>query len=44
MFGPGMTEERYKKLSRKWKIAYWCAIAVGFGLIAYIWIFKLRIL
>ena len=41
MFGSGMSDEKYKSLSRPWKIAYWVIIAVVFSTIAYFWITRL---
>ncbi|AIY42068.1 hypothetical protein LT85_2910 [Collimonas arenae] len=38
MFGPGMTDEQYKKLPRAWKITYWIVIAIVFSIIGYFWI------
>ncbi len=38
---PGPTEERYKKLTQKGKVFYWCTVAVVFFIIATLWIVKL---
>ncbi len=35
MFGPGMTDEQYKKLSRSWKIAYWVIVVIVVSIIGY---------
>jgi hypothetical protein len=38
MAGPGMSDETYKKLSRKGKIAYWVMIIVVAAWVAYVWL------
>lgn len=34
-----MAKEKYKKLSPRWKLAYWVIVAVGIGFIGSVWIF-----
>ncbi len=41
MAGPSFKPGEYEKLSRGQKTIYWIAIALGFALIAGIWIYKL---
>lgn len=38
MAGPVMTDEIYKKLSRKGKIAYWVLVLVVASWVAYVWL------
>ena len=36
--GPGMSDEMYRKFSKKGKIAYWGMIILVAALIAYAWL------
>jgi uncharacterized membrane protein YsdA (DUF1294 family) len=41
MPAPGPSFDYYKKMSKRYRIVYWCSIAIVFGVIGSLWAIKL---